>query len=478
MRLCVTPQQQQEEMEGVVRFSPEALLEVVDGTDHVVSWFSNVTSSVDRVWAEMEDLMVAKVTWISEPVEGAPEEDNMTDYTNVTYHGYINISALFLGYNDLHLKLYDKDNVSVASGRMKMTVFLSYQNITDIFTLLLAVLVGFVYFFMGATLDLKVVKGIIKKPVGPFVGVFCQYAFMPTIAFGLGLVIFPDDALLRLGLFLSGSCPGGGASNMWTHLLGGSLDLSIMMTAVSTIVSFVSVPLWVLFMGPVILGGKDASFVIPYENITTTVISLIVPCGLGVLFQIFLPKAVRYCEKVITPLSAFNILFTFTFGVYSYFYIFIIFTWRMLLAGFALPLLGYMSGMVLAKLFRMSLQKVIAISVETGVQNYTIALIILQMTLDSPAGELSAVMPGAATLFTPLPLVVVLVCKKIYNHLNRGRTLDISSPATDVKENPADVQDTQMTTLEKTSKLEHDIKSSGVANGGIDNPAADLRDVV
>ncbi|MPC67404.1 Ileal sodium/bile acid cotransporter [Portunus trituberculatus] len=88
---------------------------------------------------------------------------------------------------------------------------------------------------------------------------------------------------MRLGMFLSGCCPGGGASNMWTHLLGGSLDLSCMMTCVSTFVSFASVPLWVLTLGPVIM--SDADFIIPYEDITITVISLILPCGLGIILQ-------------------------------------------------------------------------------------------------------------------------------------------------------------------------------------------------
>lgn len=71
--------------------------------------------------------------------------------------------------------------------------------------------------------------------------------FLLQISFLLGLALFPDDPLLRLGLFLNGSCPGGGASNMWTHLLGGSLDLSIMMTFISTITAF----------GETREGGKD-----------------------------------------------------------------------------------------------------------------------------------------------------------------------------------------------------------------------------
>lgn len=62
----------------------------------------------------------------------------------------------------------------------------------------------------------------------------------------------------------------------------------------------------------------------------------------------------------------------------------------MLVSGIALPSLGYLSGMAIAFLFKMPPKEIIAISVETGVQNYTIALIILQVTLESPAGEISA----------------------------------------------------------------------------------------
>lgn len=65
---------------------------------------------------------------------------------------------------------------------MKMTVLLAYQKLNDIFTWLMAVLVAILYLIMGATLDLEIVKGIIKKPVGPAVGVFCQYVLMPAVS--------------------------------------------------------------------------------------------------------------------------------------------------------------------------------------------------------------------------------------------------------------------------------------------------------
>lgn len=58
------------------------------------------------------------------------------------------------------------------------------------------------------------------------------------IAFGLGKLAFPDNPMAQLGMFMSGCSPGGGLSNMWTYLLGGSLDLSILMTFTSNIIAF------------------------------------------------------------------------------------------------------------------------------------------------------------------------------------------------------------------------------------------------
>lgn len=63
-----------------------------------------------------------------------------------------------------------------------MSVLLSYQNLTNTFTIVISVLVAVLYVIMGASLDLEVIKLIAKKPLGPMVGVLCQYLFMPLVS--------------------------------------------------------------------------------------------------------------------------------------------------------------------------------------------------------------------------------------------------------------------------------------------------------
>merc|ERR1739844_290991 len=121
---------------------------------------------------------------------------------------------------------------------------------------------------------------------------------MPLTAFALGFV-FPaaasgvpggvsTTAPMRPGLFVTGCSPGGGASNIWTVMFGGNLDLSVVMTAVSTFSAFFMMPFWIYVLGEVII--DDTQIVIPYFKITTYTVMLVVPLLLGISIKKCLPK--------------------------------------------------------------------------------------------------------------------------------------------------------------------------------------------
>ena len=61
---------------------------------------------------------------------------------------------------------------------------------------------------------------------------------------------------------------------------------------------------------------------------------------------------------------------------------------QVLLCGFGLPICGYVFGFLLAKLMRLSTSDVITISIETGVQNGSIAILMLAVALELPAGSM------------------------------------------------------------------------------------------
>ncbi|XP_064088256.1 ileal sodium/bile acid cotransporter-like [Macrobrachium nipponense] len=405
-----------------VVFEPESAFEAVEKETFRIIWFTNSIEEMDRVEVTTDNTENSEVTYYSQPMPytaNSPEEINvMLIDGDVTYYGEINMTALFVGFNKLHMEFFDKNNNSIGYVTREQKVYLKGQALTDAFGYGSAVIQAFLYFFMGATLDLQIVKGIVFKPVGPILGLFCQYGVMPTVAYGLGWLLFPDDFNLRLGLFLNGCCPGGGQSNMWTHLLGGSLDLSIMMTTVSTLAAFGTVPLWVLTVGPTI--AADGNFVIPFTDLVTTVVGLIFPCVIGIVCQIVYPRVIRYAKKILSPFSVIILLYTFSFGLYAYFYLFSIMTWKSAMAGLLLPLTGYTVGTLMARLFCLSMRDAIAVGIETGIQNTLLSIIILTVAIEKPTANLAAVIPGTNTLFTPVPLFIIYIIKKIYEKV-RGK---------------------------------------------------------
>lgn len=58
------------------------------------------------------------------------------------------------------------------------------------------------------------------------------------LSFVIGYILFPGRPELQIGIFFTGISPSGGASNIWTLLLDGNLNLSITMTTLCTIAAF------------------------------------------------------------------------------------------------------------------------------------------------------------------------------------------------------------------------------------------------
>ena len=88
-------------------------------------------------------------------------------------------------------------------------------------------------------------------------------------------------------------------------------------------------------------------------------------------------------------MALFLILFIIIFGVWANLYIFEMMTWQVLLSGMGLPWIGFSFGFVLAKLLKRPLEDIIAIAIETGIQNTGMSIFILWLTLDHPLGDMA-----------------------------------------------------------------------------------------
>merc|ERR550519_827735 len=242
---------------------------------------------------------------------------------------------------------------------------------------------------------------------------------MPLFSFLTGWLL-SDDMLFRLGLFVLGCCPGGTGSNFWTLLLQGDINLSITMTFLSTVLALGMMPLWIFLMAPLLTEGR---LVIPFGQLIFSLVSLILPTALGMWIRWKWPKAATVMGKIIVPFTLLTVLFILTVGVYINLFIFLLITWPMVAAGFLVAIAGYGVGAGLSAAFRLRLDQITAVAIETAMQNGSIAFILLKMSFEEPLGELAAVAPVAQLMITGLPLWLVLAVLKTYQRFCRSKAI-------------------------------------------------------
>lgn len=354
-----------------------------------------VTAVPDEDW-KLQFVNSSAVFTAQEVLEGATKNIAFSGY----YWGFTHL-AFYLTRNDLDPKFENRtllrDDLEIVVDRGSMTVDVIFISIGS-------VLVLFNNINMGAQMNIGLILKVLKKPIGPLCGFLSQFICMPTITWVMGRLLFTDP-LYRLGLFTFGCSPGGTSSNFWTLMFNGDINLSITMTAISTIAAMGMMPLWMFTLGSNLLEEND-NIQIPFANLAISLVALTVPVCIGIIIRLKRPNWADNGRKVIKPFSLFLLLFFMSVGTYNSYKVVMMMTWQMILAGFLVVICGYTLGAIFAKLFCLSTPQVIAVSIETALQNPGVAFILLKLSIESPYSDLASV-PIMAALFVSGPPLVV-----------------------------------------------------------------------
>ncbi|KAL5103823.1 Ileal sodium/bile acid cotransporter [Taenia crassiceps] len=280
------------------------------------------------------------------------------------------------------------------------------------FRAVIIILVCGITFLMGCELDGRLIWQHMRRPVGAVIGFVCQFGLMPLIAFGVAMVV-PIKPEFGFGLLTSGCCPGGGGSNIWTLLLHGDLNLSMTMTFISSIAALGMMPLMLFIFGRFFIDIH--SLRIPYLLIVGQLCYIAVPVMLGMVVKWRLPRVGHLLVRLLRPLSFLFIATIIGFGVYTNLAIYrLIGIYPVIVpTATALPWIGFFLAGFLAFICRRSRSEILTISIETGIHNSGIAILVLIYSMPQPEGDIGAVMPIVVSIFTPLPLAAILIGQRI-----------------------------------------------------------------
>ena len=243
---------------------------------------------------------------------------------------------------------------------------------------------AFVMFGVALGIKPKTFIDIVKKPQSVILGIICQLVLLPALTFLL-TITFKNwiSPMIALGMILVASCPGGNISNFITSLSRGNTELSVSLTAFNTAACIVTTPLNFSFWGKMYLNFAEKRMLLPeleipfWEIFKTIVILLGIPLLLGILCSQYLPKVSKMLKKPMQYLSVafFILMVVLTFGnnldafMKCIQYIFLIVLVHNLLA------LGI--GFGTATLFKVPYKDRRTITIETGIQNSGLGLVLL-----------------------------------------------------------------------------------------------------
>ncbi|GMH95334.1 hypothetical protein TrVE_jg9087 [Triparma verrucosa] len=238
---------------------------------------------------------------------------------------------------------------------------------------------------MGMTLSADDFLEVLKKPKVVGFGVACQFICMPLAALASSR-IFKLPPALALGLILVGTCPGGTASNLVTLISNASVPLSVLMTSTSTILATILTPTLTKLL------TTSSINVDGFQLFKSTASVVLLPITLGMVLNKYLPRL----SKTISSYTPFTsvILVSLICGsvVASNSSILLTSGLPVILSVLTLHSLGFFLGYFFPSLQGYSKKTCRTISIETGMQNSALAVV-----LAGSLGVEGAMVPGAVS---------------------------------------------------------------------------------
>ena len=246
----------------------------------------------------------------------------------------------------------------------------------------LAVLNGVLAIVMfGVALDLSPsdFRRLLDTPRALLLGFFSQFIFLPAATFLLVLLLRPSPSM-ALGMILVAACPGGNISNFITHRAGGNTALSVSLTAVATVCATIMTPFNLAFWGSLYapaLPLLTETSVSPFQMAWTVAVLLVFPLVIGMIINSRFPALSARMRGPMRIVSMI-IFAAFVIGALSanwqYFLDYVGLVAGLVLLHNAVALGG---GYGIAWLGGLDEYDRRAVSIETGIQNSGLGLILI-----------------------------------------------------------------------------------------------------
>lgn len=268
--------------------------------------------------------------------------------------------------------------------------------------LLLPLSLGIIMLGLGLSLTLADFTRVFRYPKAAIIGLTIQMLVLTSAAF-LIAVVFQLPPELAVGLLLLAAAPGGATANVYSHLAHGDVALNITLTAVNSALSLLTLPFIVTFALQYFM-ASDQYVPPPFRKIIEVGLIIVLPVVIGMLVRQFAP---RFAAKMEKPIRMFSVLLLALLVMLA-----VAQSWEVLVkyfavVGFACLVFNLVSmavGYAVPLALKLPEKQAIAISMEIGIHNGTLAIYIALNVLNNgtmgvPAAIYSLIMFVTAGVF-------------------------------------------------------------------------------
>ena len=248
------------------------------------------------------------------------------------------------------------------------------------------IVLAFVMYGVALGLRAQMFRDIVRYPKSAILGFFSQVVVLPALTFLL-VIAFNNwiTPMIAMGMILVASCPGGNISNFMSHFSKANTELSISLTAISTALSTFLTPfnfaLWggfyVNYVNKHAADALQELRIDAFQMFETVFILLGIPLILGILTVKFLPKV---AEKLKKPMQYFSLIFFVVMVVMAFsnnLELFLKYIYYVFILVFLHNALAMSTGYGLATAFKLPAIDRRTLTIETGIQNSGLGLVLL-----------------------------------------------------------------------------------------------------
>ncbi|KQO40903.1 bile acid:sodium symporter family protein [Pseudomonas chengduensis] len=271
-------------------------------------------------------------------------------------------------------------------------------------TFFLPAALGIIMLGLGLSLSLADFARVAKFPKPVLIGLACQLLLLPLACFFLAK-LFGLAPALAVGLMLLAASPGGTTANLYSHLAHGDVALNITLTAVNSVIAILTMPL-IVNLSLAYFMSADQAIPLQFAKVVQVFAIVLGPVAIGMWLRSRFPGFAERMQKPVKIISALFLLLIILLAVAKDWRTFVDYAPAVGGAALAFNLLSMAVGYCVPRLLKLNLRQAIAIAMEIGIHNGTLAIalalspaLLNNPTMAIPAAIYSLIMFITAALF-------------------------------------------------------------------------------